>query len=137
MIIDYYASFCDSGVCFNNKQECTYPEIKYAPIENMFGNEIDPTKKVTKCKIELEAHDKFHVHYPSTANWHGIFKIAGHIICEFTQPCKSNVEWINIEFQCADIIKYMNEAMEIECSLYIDNDIVCPYNLSLLIYQED
>ena len=44
------------------------------------------------------------------------------------------MSYINIDFECADIITFMNEKMEMECSLYIDDDIVCPYNLSLLIY---
>ena len=67
MITDYFINFCDSEVCFDNNHRCTYPEIKSAPIESMFGNKLDPNKKVTKCRIELEAHDKFHVYYPATA----------------------------------------------------------------------
>ena len=137
MIIDYFVNFCDSEVCFDNNHRCTYPETKAAPIEKMFGTEADPNKKVTKCKIELEAHDKFHVYYPDGAQWRGRFKIANEIICEFSKECTSNMSYINIEFECGNILDLMAQDMNMECELYIDDDIVCPYNLSLLIYQED
>ena len=136
-IIEYMANFCDSGICFNEQHRCIYPTVKSAPLESMFGDQLDYTKPILKCKIELEARDKFHVYYPETATWHGTCKIAGHTICKFSQPCDHNWTYFKIEFECPHIIEYMQETMNIECEIYIDDYIVCPYSLSLLLYQEN
>lgn len=137
MVIDYFINFCDSEICFDDNHRCTYPEKKSAPIESMFGSQPVPNKKVIKCRIELEAHDKFHVYYNENAQWHGKFYIAGQMICEFNKPCTSNMAYIDFDFNCDNIIDLINQDSTMDCELYIDDDIVCPYNLSLLIYQED
>lgn len=137
MIIDYFINFCDSGVCFNERHRCTYPVIKKAPIENIYNTEIDPTKKVTKVRIELEARDKFHVYYPENSKWHGKFYIANHCIHQFESECDSNMKYINLDFECPDIMQYIQEDANMECEIYINDDIVCPYGLDLLIYMED
>ena len=137
MILEYFANFCDSGVCLNERHRCKYPIIKQAPLEEMYPTPIDVNWIVKKCRIELEAHDKFHVYYPRTAKWNGRFCIADKEIYKFEIPCDSNMKYIDLEFLNLDILRYIAQDANISCELYIDDDVVCPYNLSLLIEVEN
>lgn len=139
MIHEYYVNFCDSGVCMNEENQCTYPIQKKAKIENPFNTIIKNKDEVHRAFVEIDCVDKFRVTPPSTDNYWWIhLLIDNKDFGSWKAPFTTYVETITINFSESEIQKLLSLLTidsEITCELYSNTEITCPYGLTFVIYE--
>lgn len=123
----------------NEQNQCTYPLQKKAKIENPFNTIIKDKDEIYRVFVEIDCVDKFHKMSLDKQNtWYIHLYIDDKEFGSWEKPFTAYSETITINFSQPEIQKLMNLLTinsDIICELYANNEIVCPYGLTFVIYE--
>ena len=126
---------CRTTTVTTRENVCVYPDKKKAILDNPFNEKIGD-QKILKCKVEIEAEDKFHTSYIDKKVAECKITINKVFLCEFKSKWDKNKNTLTYEFvpeqKFASLFDDSNSF--IECYLIRGIDLLCPKVLSILLY---
>lgn len=137
MVLDYFVSFCDDGNCKpHSPYRCEYPQIKLAHANLLNKEDVDWTQE-EYCKVllfQLEAFDKFHRFKEGT--WTVRFVLNGKYTFEYSEDYWMDSDYLNHEYDITEMkipVQEFENGIDISCELLLNNEIVCPMLVDVVI----